>query len=428
MVLPEEEAGSEVNLLQELLSTMPVYEYKALDASGKTVSGLVDADTAKEARQKLRMQSLYTTSVTEAEKEVTLTSEVKVRKVLRRVKRKDIASTTRQLSTLLRSGMPVVQSLSAIIEQLEGHPLQKGILEIREKVNSGSTFADALADHPKLFSNLYIGMVRAGESAGALETILQRLADYLEKSEKQRNRIRSIMVYPVVMLFVGGGVLTFLMTYVVPTLTRLFVEMGRDLPLPTQVLIATSKFVKSYKMLFVIGGLVAVFISFKRYIRKEKGRMRYDSFRLKLPVLGTLVRKLCMVRFARTLGTLVAGGVPLLQAMEIVRNVVGNAVIGKVLDEAKDNIARGQTISDPLKESKQFPPIVTHMIAVGEASGNLEEMLFNVADAYEDEVETAVAGLTALLEPLIIVVMGVIVGFIVVSILLPIFDMNKLAA
>jgi general secretion pathway protein F len=409
---------------------MAVYEYKALDTSGKSVSGIIDADTAKEARQKLRMQNLYTTGVVEAEEAVALTSEVRAAKVLRRIKKKDITTATRQLATLLRSGMPLVQSLSAIIEQLEGegHPLQKPMLEIRENVNSGASFADALAEHPKLFSVLYIGMVRAGESAGALETILQRMAEYLEKSEKQRNRIRSIMVYPLVMLFVGGAVLVFLMTYVVPTLTRLFLEMGRDLPLPTQILIGVSSFMKSYKILFVLAGLVAAIIALKRYIRKEKGRFAYDSFRLKLPVVGTLVRKSCMVRFARTLGTLVAGGVPLLQALEIVRNVVGNVVIGKVLDEAKDNIARGQTISDPLKSSGQFPPIVTHMIAVGEASGNLEEMLFNVADAYEDEVESSINGLTALLQPLIIVVMGVIVGFIVISILLPIFDMNQLAA
>ncbi len=415
---------------------MPVYEYKALDPSGKAVAGIIDADTAKEARQKLRMQNLYTRTVTEAEEAVALTSEVKVRRILRRIKQKDIVVTTRQLATLLRSGMPLVQSLSAIIEQLEGHPLRKPILEIREKVNSGSSFAEALADHPKLFSNLYVGMVRAGESAGALETILQRLAEYLEKSQKQKNRIRSVMVYPVVMLFVGGAVLTFLMTYVVPTLTRLFVEMGRDLPVPTRILIATSGFMKSYNVwsdpvarvkLVILAGLVVGIIALIKYIRTENGRLRYDSFRLRLPVVGSLVRKSSMIRFARTLGTLVAGGVPLLQALEIVRHVVGNAVIGKVLDEARENIARGQTISDPLKNSKQFPPIVTHMIAVGEASGNLEEMLFNVADAYEDEVETSISGLTALLEPLIIVVMGVIVGFIVLSILLPIFDMNQLA-
>lgn len=406
---------------------MPVYQYKALDASGKALSGIVDADTAKEARHKLRMQNLYTTSIAEAEEEVSLSSEVQVRKVLRRIRRKDVSTATRQLATLLRSGMPVVQSFSAIIEQLEGHPLQKVMLEIREKVNSGSTFADALADHPKLFSTLYVGMVRAGESAGALETILQRLAEYLEKTDKQRNRIRSIMAYPIVMLFVGGGVLTFLMTYVVPTLIKLFTEMNRDLPLPTQILIGVSGFVRSYKMLILIGIIVAAFVAFKRYIRTKAGRLRYDAFRLRIPVLGTLVRKSCMVRFARTLGTLVAGGVPLLQALVIVRDIVGNTVIGKALDDAKDNIARGQTIADPLKKSGHFPPIVTHMVAVGEASGNLEEMLFNVADAYEDEVETAISSLTSLLEPMIIVVMGVIVGFIVLSVLLPIFDMNKLA-
>ncbi len=406
---------------------MPVFEYRAIDESGKATTGIIDADSPREARSKLRLMNLYTTKVVESREEVALTAEVKVKRLVRRIKARDIVATTRQLATLLKSGMPLVQSLSAIIEQLEKHPLQRVMFLIREKVNAGSSFADALSDFPKYFSDLYVNMVRAGETSGALEVILTRLADYMESSMKQRNRIRASFIYPAFIIFIGGAVVTFLMTVVVPSLTKIFTEMGRAMPLPTRMLMSFSDFVKSYYFLIVVFGLIACIILLKIYTRKGRGKYIYDSFKLRLPVLGTLVRKISIARFARTLGTLLSGGIPLLQSMEIVKKVIGNSVLAEVVERSKERVAEGEPIADELKKSKEFPPIVVHMVTVGETSGNLEEMLRNVAETYDNEVETTTNSLISLLEPTMIIIVGAIVGFIVLSILLPIFEMNKFA-
>ena len=406
---------------------MPVFEYRAIDESGKTITGIIDADSPREARSKLSLMNLYTTKVVESREEISLTAEVQVKKLVRRIKARDIVATTRQLATLLKSGMPLVQSLSAIIEQLEKHPLQRVMFLIREKVNAGSSFADALADFPKYFSDLYVNMVRAGETSGALEVILTRLAGYMEATMKQRNRIRSSFIYPGFIIFVGVVVLTFLMTVVVPSLTKIFTEMGRALPLPTRILMSFSDFVKSYYSLIVLFGLIACIILLRIYTRKGRGKYIYDSFKLRFPVLGTLVRKISIARFARTLGTLLSGGIPLLQSMDIVKKVIGNSVLAEIVERSKERIAEGEPIAEELKKSKEFPPIVVHMITVGETSGNLEEMLRNVAETYDNEVETTTNSLISLLEPVMIILVGVIVGFIVLSILLPIFEMNKFA-
>jgi len=409
---------------------MPVFEYKAVDEKGKAVTGIIDADSPRDARTRLRAQKLYTTTIDEAKQkgETTITSEVKVKKLFKIVRQKDITMMTRQLSTLIRSGMPLVQSLSAIIEQLEGNPLQQVMYVIREKINSGSSLAEAFGEYPKHFSELYVNLIRAGEASGSLDTILQRLANYMEATIKQRNRIRSIMVYPAFMLFIGTGVLVFLMTTIVPTLAKLFEEMQQDLPIMTNMLIATSKFLSGYGGLALLVIVIVGIVLLKQFTRTDGGRLVYDNFKLRLPILGPIVRKISISRFARTLGTLLAGGTSLVQSLEIVRRVVTNEILGKVIDNVRDRVVQGDTIADPLRRSKQFPPIVVHMISVGEASGTLEEMLFNVADTYDDEVETTVSGLTSILEPIIIVVMGVIVGFIVMAILLPIFQMNKFTA
>ncbi|MBA7479738.1 Type II secretion system protein F [subsurface metagenome] len=405
---------------------MPVYEYKALDEEGKKVSGIVEADSPREARTRLRAENLRPTNVEASKEKISLTDEVKVERLLRRVRNRDITAMTRQLATLLRSGMPLVQSLNAIIEQLEKHPLQRIVYIIREKVDSGSSLTEALESLPKYFTPLYVSMVRAGEASGALEEILKRLADHMEKTQRQRNRVRSILVYPVFMTFVGGAVLIFLMTYIVPILAKLFGEMNQKLPLPTEILIATSKFMKSY-FLFSLPVLAVACVLLYKYTRRGRGQAILHRFKLRMPLFGSLHRKLMIARFSRTLGTLIAGGTPLLQAMDIVKNVVGNVIIGGVISRAKESIARGETIVSELKKSKEFPPIVTHMISIGETSGNLEEMLFNVADAYDDEVETTIDGLTSILEPLIIIIMGIVVGFIVLSILMPIFQINRFA-
>jgi len=406
---------------------MPVYEYKALDAAGKTITGIIDAGTAKEARAKLKRQNVFVTKVVEAGEGVSLTAEVRVSRLVWRVRRQDVVVMTRQLATLLKSGMPLVQALSAISEQLEGYPMQRIVYGVRERVNAGQPLADALEQHPKLFNALYVNMVRAGEAAGALEAILLRLADYMEATQRQRTKIIASLIYPTLMLIVGTGVLIFLMTFVVPRLTQIFSEMGQGLPTMTKILISISDFFASWWFVGFLAVLVVAIVLIHIYTRRGRGRYLLHRLRLKLPVAGTLIRKLAVARFARTLGTLLAGGIPLLRSLEIVRGVVGNEVIAHEVGEARDRIAEGASMSDELRRSGEFPPIVVHMVAVGEASGSLEEMLFNVAETYDNEVETSTNSLIALLEPLMIVLMGLVVGFIVLSVLLPIFEMNKFA-
>jgi len=406
---------------------MPVYAYKAYNASGAAVSGIIDADTPKEARAKLRRQSIFVTKVDEAGEGVSLTSEVKVARLWRRVRRQDVVVMTRQLATLVRSGMPIVQALTAISEQLEGHAMQRIVYSVRERVNAGEPLADALEQHPKLFNELYVNLVRAGEAAGALESILGRLADYMEALQKQRSKVLSSMIYPALMIVVGSGVLLFLMTFVVPRLTQVFEEMGQDLPVMTQILIAVSGFLGSWRFLVLIAVVIALAVVVRLNTRSGRGRFLLDRLRLRLPVAGGLARKIAVSRFARTLGTLLAGGIPVLKALDIVQGVIGNAVIGQAIAEARERIGEGASMSDELRKSQEFPPIVVHMVAVGEASGSLEEMLLNVADTYDNEVEVATNSLIALLEPLMIVLMGLVVGFIVLSILLPIFEMNRFA-
>jgi general secretion pathway protein F len=406
---------------------MPVYEYRAYDASGAAVSGIVDADTPKEARTKLRRQSIFVTKVEEAGEGVSLTSEVKVSRLWRRVRRQDVVVMTRQIATLVRSGMPLVQALTAISEQLEGHAMQRIIYSVRERVNAGEPLADALEQHPRLFNELYVNLVRAGETAGALETILGRLADYMEAMQKQRSKVLSSLIYPALMIIVGSGVLLFLMTFVVPRLTQIFTEMGQDLPVMTQILIAVSGFLGSWRFLVLVAVVVAFVVVVRFNTRSGRGRFLLDRLRLRLPVAGSLARKIAVSRFARTLGTLLTGGIPVLKALDIVQGVIGNAVIGQAITEARQRIGEGASLSDELRKSQEFPPIVVHMVAVGEASGSLEEMLLNVADTYDNEVEVATNSLIALIEPLMIVLMGLVVGFIVLSILLPIFDMNRFA-
>ena len=402
---------------------MPVYEYKALTTAGKTVSGIIDADSDKDARAKLRKRNIYATDLKVSEEGISLKSDVTLSKLFRRVTPRDLAVTTRQLATLLNAGIPVVQALTAIIDQLEASPLRKIMIQVKESVNSGSTFADGLSHHPKVFSELYVNMVRAGESAGALELILVRLADYNEKSLALRNRVKSALVYPVAMGVMGTLVVIFLMWKIVPNIITIFVEIEQSLPAPTRALIAISDFMGSYWWTVLLGGVV-LYVLKRRIAGTIRGRKILDTMKLRAPLFGPMIKKMAVSRFTRTLATLTASGIPILRALEIVRNVVNNAVLADAVDKAKEAVRHGDSIADPLRRSGVFPPIVIHMVAIGEASGKLEEMLTSVAESYDSEVETAVAGLTALIEPVMIIVMGLVVGFIVLSIMLPIFQMN----
>ena len=402
---------------------MPVFEYKALTEAGKTVTGIIDADSEREARSKLRKKSVYATDLKVSEEGISLKSDLTLSKLLRRFSLKDLAVTTRQLSTLIKAGIPVIQALTAIIDQLEASPLRKIIIQVKETVNSGGTLADALAEHPRAFSELYVNMVRAGESAGALELILGRLADYNEKSLALRNKVRAALVYPIAMSVIGTLVVVFLMVKIVPNMVKIFIDIEQSLPAPTRALIAISNFLQNYWWVLLFVFFLLYFLK-RRIGATARGKYFFDKVKLNLPLLGQTARKMAVSRFTRTLSILTASGIPILRALDIVQNVVNNAVLADAIEKSREAVRHGDSIAEPLRRSKVFPPIVIHMIAIGEASGKLEEMLTSVAESYDSEVDATVSGLTALIEPIMIIVMGAIVMFIVLSIMLPIFQMN----
>jgi len=406
---------------------MPVFDYKALTASGEQVTGIIDADSLADARSKLRQKRLFPTDVTESDEKVDLRSDQAISRIFQRIKPMDVAVFTRQMATLLGSGLQLVQGLNALIDQLEKSPLKRVIIGVRDDVNAGKSFADALRRFPRVFPPLYINMIQAGEAAGALDLVLERLADLTEKNVKMRNHIRSVMVYPALVACIGVVMVVFLLVKVVPTITDIFAETKQALPLPTVILLNVSDFLRSYwwVIIFITAGLYFLFTAWKK---GPKGRLILDRLKLRLPLVGPLIRKISVVRFSRTLSTLLSSGAPLLGSMEIVKNIVNNTSIANSIEEAIEAIRAGQSVAGPFRKSRVFPPIVVHMISIGEASGALEPMLDKIAQSYEDEVESSVSAMTSLLEPIMIVVMGVVVGYIVLSILLPIFQMSDAIA
>ena len=406
---------------------MPVYEYTALDRVGKNITGIIDADSTAAARQKLRNSGKYPVQVKET------TTKVKSEKgaglalpsIFNRVSADDIHALTRQLATLLSAGIPLVAALDALMEQTSNPPLKKIVAQIKESVNEGNSLTASFSRHPKLFSNIYINMVRAGEASGSLDVVLERLADFGEHQQALKGRFQAALVYPVFMAIVGAGVLFFLLSFVVPNLTRIFTEMKQVLPLPTTILIWFSDFMRSYWWI-ILAVIVAIIVAVKEAIKKPKGRYFWDTLKLRLPVIGQINRKIALSRFGRTLGSLLQSSVPLITSLQIVRNIVNNVLIGDVIDEAMEDIQAGKSLNLALSRSEWFPPVFRQMISVGEQSGDLEEMLHKIADAYEREVETRITGMTSLIEPIMILLMAVVVGFIVISILLPIFEMNQM--
>jgi len=392
---------------------------------GKSIKGLIDADTVQDARLKLRRDNIYPfdlqfTSVSKRISKIELFNFFK-----QKIKTKEAALLTRQLGTLLKAGLPLMQALSTLIDQIDTPQVKKIFIEIREKVKSGMPFSKALSEHPSLFSRLYIQMVRAGEASGALDQVLARLAEYLEKKNRQRNKIWSTMAYPIFMVAIGIAVIVFLMMFVIPTITHIFVEMQQTLPLATLILIRTSEFLKLFWVpLLLITALVI--LAFRKYKNTDSGGLFIDKTLLKVPILGELIRKIDTARFAQTLRTLVSSGIPILDSLAIVKDVLTNRLLAGAVEDARHCIREGEDLAVPLKRAGVFPSMVTDMIAIGEKSGQLEEMLGNIAENYEDEVDMTINGLTSILEPVIILLMGVIVAFIVVSILLPIFEMNQM--
>ncbi|RJP25170.1 MAG: type II secretion system protein GspF [Candidatus Abyssobacteria bacterium SURF_5] len=405
---------------------MPVFEYVAITAQSKKVKGVLDAETAQAARAKLREMELLPVEIGETASQTAKPArEINLGEFFTRVKAPDIALMTRQLAVLLQAGMPLVDALNAVLDQVDNKALKKIVYQIKETISEGAALSAALGQHRRYFPQLYVNMVKAGESSGALEVVLFRLAEYMEKQLTLRRKIISAMLYPALMTVVGFGVLFFLLTYIIPTITKIFFQINRALPTPTVILINISAFMRSYWLVMVVLAAVAVIV-LNRYLKTETGGTAWDKLKLALPIFGKLNRKLAVARFARTLGTLTQSGVNLIDSMEIVKSIVNNRIIAKAIGQAQENVRKGEDLAASLRRSAVFPPVVIHMVALGERSGQLEEMLMKVADTYDDEVDTTLLGLVSLLEPLMIVIMATIVGFIVLAILLPIFDINQI--
>jgi len=406
---------------------MAVFEYKGIQIqSGKAVKGFRDAENARALRGLLRREGILLTLATEeGERKEKTKRNLDLLAFLRRPNASDIAIMTRQLATLVRAGVPLVDSVAALTEQVEKEQLQLVLTGVRESLNEGTSFAKSLALHPKVFPPLYINMVAAGEASGSLESVLERLADFMEGQARLKGKVVASLAYPVLMAFIGTVLVGFLMVAVVPKVTAIFENLGQALPWYTSLLILVSNVLAGYWWLMISVTVLGVWW-LKRWKAKPAGQLKWDTLKLKLPLFGRLNLLVAVARFTRTLATLLASGVQLLPAMEIGKNVLENTRLETVVSEAIGSIREGESIAEPLKRSGQFPPMVTHMIAVGERSGQLEQMLENVSRAYEADVETRVAALTSLLEPLMILVMGGVVGFIAMAILMPMIQVNEL--
>lgn len=407
---------------------MAVFEYRGIQASsGKAVKGYRDADNAKALRALLRKDGILLTQAQQetAERAKSQKKEIDLLAFLRRPNTADVAVMTRQLATLVRAGVPLVDSISALVDQVEKESLVRVLTAVRESLKSGTSFAKCLEPFPKVFPNLYVNMVAAGEESGTLEAVLDRLADFMESQARLKGKVTAALAYPVLMMFIGIVMVSVLMVAVVPKVVSIFDNLGQELPWYTRLLIFVSGVFSNYWWLLL---LIAVGGSwyYRRWVKTPAGRLKWDTFMLRVPIFGRLNLLVAVARFSRTLSTLLASGVQLLTAMNIVKNVLGNALLESVVTTAIASIREGESIAEPLKRSGEFPPMVTHMIAVGEKTGQLEAMLDNVSRAYEADVETKVVALTSLLEPLMIMLLGGVVGFIAMAILMPLVQMNQL--
>lgn len=404
---------------------MPVFEYRGLTKDGKNVKGSVDADNVRNARLKLKRDGIFITDLRNKAKE---TERKRASKGLqagdKSVNVQDLSMMTRQLATLIKANIPLVDALNAVADQVDNPILKDAMSDIKNQVNEGGSLNKAMAKYPKVFDKIYISMCEAGEASGTLDIILIRLAEFTEAQNELQKKIQSAMMYPILMFLFTIAVLMLLFVYVIPKVTDIFEQMDMKLPWYSQVVIDISGFMVNYWM-FILGSIFVASILFRNWKNTPSGSAQWDAILLKLPVVGPLARMIAVSRFTRTLSTLLAGGVPMLNAMDIVKNVVNNAVLAAAISDARDNISEGESVAGPLKKSAQFPPIVIHMIGIGEKTGELENMLTQVSDAYDFQVKNQVQGLTSVLEPIMIVVMGAVIGVIVFSIMIPIFEMSS---
>jgi type IV pilus assembly protein PilC len=401
---------------------MPVYTYRGTNRAGGAVSGEQSASNKAELINLLRRQQIKVSKLSEKGKEFSLPT------FKAGVNAKDLAVFTRQFSVMIDAGLPLVQCLEILAGQQENKTFESVLTTTRASVEGGTTLSAAMRQHDKVFDALYVNLVEAGEAGGILDTILQRLANYIEKNVKLKRAVKSALVYPVAVLLVAGGVITLLLWKVVPIFATLFLGLGVDLPLPTRIVIALSNFIGSIFGLMILVVFVAMAVALKLWHGTEQGRFILDGMLLKMPLVGILLRKIAVARFTRTLGTLISSGVPILEGLDITARTAGNAVIEKALGQVRKALEQGKNLADPLKETNVFPGMVTQMIGVGEQTGAMDAMLQKIADFYEEEVDAAVKDLLAALEPAMIVFLGVVVGGIVISMYLPLFSLiGKLA-
>jgi type IV pilus assembly protein PilC len=396
---------------------MPVFAYSARNHTGEIIGGEIDLPTRDEVVGFLHRQRLRPVTVNAKAKDINITFGTGI-------KTREVVIFTRQFATMINSGLPLVQSLTILAEQTENKAFAKIITEVLNDIQSGQTLADSMRKHPKVFTELYVNMVAAGEAGGILDTILLRLAVFLEKNDALVRKIKSAMTYPAVMLFVVIACTTILLWKVVPVFAGIFTDAGLELPLPTKLVLAASAFLQSYLWLMILAW-IGIGFGLRQYYKTDGGQLVIDKFLLNMPVLGSMLRKSAVSRFTRTLGTLVSSGVSILEGLQITARTAGNRVIHDAVMASRASIAGGATIAEPLKASGVFPPMVVQMINVGEQTGGLDEMLSKIADFYDDEVDAAVTALTSILEPIMIVVMGVVIGGMVVAMYLPMFDMIK---
>lgn len=404
---------------------MPMFLWEGKTAQGRVMKGELEAPTLEAVFVLLRDRRIRPIASRIREKGTGLDTELKIPGLGEKVRPKDVSLFTRQFATMIDAGLPIVQCLSILTEQSESKLLRRTILTVQKDVEGGATLTDALAKHPKIFDDLYVNMVQAGEAGGVLNTILNRIAVFIEKAAKLKRKVKGAMIYPCTIIAVAVIVVAILLIFVIPVFAELYGSMGKALPVPTQVTINISNwFVANY--IYMIFAMIGAVTAIRLYYRTDQGRMNIDRMMLRLPVVGDLLRKVAVARFSQNMSLLLSSGVPILDGLAITAKTAGNKVVEKAIMDSRTSISQGKTVAEPLRESKIFPPMVCQMVAVGENTGGLDGMLRKVGELYEEEVDDAVANLTALMEPMIMVVLGVILGGLVISMYLPIFQMGSL--
>ncbi|MDI6756660.1 MAG: type II secretion system F family protein [Endomicrobiia bacterium] len=404
---------------------MPNFSYKARPPSGAVVTGVIDAQDQRSALEKLKSQRLIPIEVSEQKATGVAALIGKINPFKPSVKSNDIVLFSRQLSTMVSAGVPIVQGLSILSEQIENPAFRVVVTGIKEDIESGVSMPDAMRKHPKAFSELYVSMIKAGDEGGILDTILQRLSQYMESSEELKGKVKGALTMPAVIGFIAVSVVIFLLVFVLPTFKSIFASFGAELPLPTRLLMNLSDLLTRFFYLVVIIPISA-FFGFKQALKVPKFRFQFDGIILKAPMFGIMLRKVAIAKFSRTLGTLIKSGVPIMQALDTVAKTSGNMVLEKAIMTARDEVKKGEHMVAPLKKSGQFPPMVIQMISVGEQTGNLDTMLVKIADFYDSEVDVAVKSLTSMIEPLVMAFLGVVIGGIVIAMFLPMFEMSQL--